>query len=81
MIYVEMMGQRNIYIWQWMMEHILIYIALKLMVQGAFGKSFNGKKKYYECLADEIIAAYNFENKSAAINKKLELERQADSSR
>lgn len=56
-------------------------IALKLMVQGSFGKSFNGKKKFYECLADEIIAAYNSENKSVAISKKLELERQADSSR
>lgn len=56
-------------------------LAMRLMVQGSYGKSFNGKKKISECLAEEIIAAYNFENKSTAIAKKLELERQADSSR
>ena len=47
----------------------------------ACAKSFNSKKKIEECLADEIIAAHNSENKSVAISKKLELERQADSSR
>ncbi|MFH1592185.1 MAG: 30S ribosomal protein S7 [Candidatus Woesearchaeota archaeon] len=56
-------------------------IALRIMVQGSYSKSFNGKKKIQECLAEEIISAYNSENKSAAIAKKLELERQADSSR
>lgn len=56
-------------------------IALRMMVQGSYGKSFNSKKKFFECLADEIINAYNLELKSNAISKKLELERQADSSR
>lgn len=55
--------------------------ALRLMVQGSYNKSFNAKKKFVECLAEEIIAGYNSNNKSAAIAKKLELERQADSSR
>jgi small subunit ribosomal protein S7 len=56
-------------------------IALRLMVQGAYQKSFNTKKSIVNALADEIIAAYNSSNTSAAISKKLELERQADSSR
>lgn len=55
--------------------------ALKMMVQGAYSKSFKSKKKIEEALADEIIKAYNCDSKSAAISKKLELERQADSAR
>jgi len=56
-------------------------ITLKLMVQGSFQKSFNKKRKIDECLAEEIMLAYNMDNKSSAIAKKLELERQADASR
>lgn len=56
-------------------------ISMRMMVQGAYSKSFNAKKKFFECLAEEIIAAYNCESKSTAVSKKLELERQADSSR
>lgn len=55
--------------------------ALRLMTQGAYQKSFNTKKKIEEALADEIIKAYNCDNKSVAIAKKLELERQTDASR
>lgn len=55
--------------------------ALRLMTQGAYQKSFNAKKKIEETLADEIIKAYNCDNKSVAIAKKLELERQTDASR
>jgi small subunit ribosomal protein S7 len=55
--------------------------ALRLFAQGAYAKSFNKKKKTFEALADEIIAAYNQSNQSIAVSKKLELERQADSSR
>lgn len=55
--------------------------ALRMFTQGAYGKSFNSKKKYYEALSEEIIAAYNMEKNSVAISKKLELERQADSAR
>ncbi len=58
-----------------------IDIALRMMVQGAYGKSFNSKRKITDTLADEIINAYNNDNKSNAIAKKNELERQSDSAR
>ena len=51
------------------------------MTQGAFQKSSNSKKSIEAALADEIINAYKMSNNSAAISKKLEVERQADSSR
>ena len=51
------------------------------MTQGSYAKSFNSKKPIEECLAEEIMAAANFDTKSNAISKKLELERQSDSSR
>lgn len=56
-------------------------VALRMMVQGSFHKSFNKKVKMHENLAEEIISAYNQDNKSAAIAKKLEFERQADAAR
>lgn len=56
-------------------------LALRHMTQGAYHKSFNSKKKIVNCLADEIINAYRMSNASNAIAKKLEVERQADSSR
>jgi len=56
-------------------------LALRYMVQGAFKKSFNSKKDAVSALADEIIAAYQLSNSSNAIKKKLDAERQADSSR
>ncbi len=55
--------------------------ALRMFVQGAYSKSFNSRKKLFETLADEILKAYNMDQSSAAIAKKLELERQADASR
>jgi small subunit ribosomal protein S7 len=58
-----------------------IDIALRYMVQGAYGKCFNTKKALEETLADEIINAYKLSQNSQAIQKKLEVERQADSSR
>jgi small subunit ribosomal protein S7 len=58
-----------------------IDIALRQFVQGAYQKSFGSKRKIEETLADEIIKAYNVDQTSAAISKKLELERQADASR
>jgi small subunit ribosomal protein S7 len=56
-------------------------IALRLMVQGAYQKSFGKKMKMFEALAEEIMAAYNFDQKSAAISKKLEMERMSDAAR
>ncbi len=58
-----------------------IDLVLRNMTQGSYQKSFNSKKPIEQCLADEIIAAYNLSNDSFAISKKLEVERQADSSR
>ena len=56
-------------------------LALRHMTQGAYHKSFNSKKPYVDCLVDELINAYKCSNASNAIAKKLEVERQADSSR
>lgn len=56
-------------------------IALRQIVQGAYGKSFGKSRGIAEHLADEIIKAYNLDTSSNAIAKKLELERQADASR
>jgi len=56
-------------------------LVLRQFVQGAYQKQFNKKKLSSKALADEILAAFNMDNQSQAISKKLELERQADSSR
>jgi small subunit ribosomal protein S7 len=56
-------------------------IALRLMVHGAADRAFNKKKPMSIGLADEIVAAYNISQDSVAINKKNDVERQADSSR
>jgi len=58
-----------------------IDISIRMMIQGAFDKTFSSKRKAEDCLADEIINAYNMSPNSLAITKKLETERQADSSR
>ena len=55
--------------------------VLRLFTQSSYQKSFNSKKPIEECLAEEIVNAYNLSQNSAAISKKLELERQADASR
>lgn len=56
-------------------------LALKHMTQGAYHRTFNTKKSIVSSLAEEIINAYRMSNASNAIAKKLEVERQADSSR
>ncbi|MBD3163612.1 30S ribosomal protein S7 [Candidatus Woesearchaeota archaeon] len=58
-----------------------IDLVLRNMTQGSYAKSFGTKKPIENCLADEIMAAYNLSNDSFAVSKKLEVERQADSSR
>ena len=55
--------------------------AMKYMTQTAYQKSFNSRKSIVNCLADEIIAAFQMSAQSGAIAKKIEMERQADSSR
>ena len=56
-------------------------LALRYMTEGAYHRTFNTKKGITNTLADEIISAYRMSNTSNAIAKKLEIERQADSSR
>lgn len=58
-----------------------IDMTIRYMAQGAIQASFRKKKSIEDALADEIMNAYNYNNTSAAIAKKIELERQADSSR
>ncbi|MBN1274770.1 30S ribosomal protein S7 [Candidatus Woesearchaeota archaeon] len=56
-------------------------VVLRLFTQGAYQKAFNKKRPIEVSLADEILAAYQLSQNSVAISKKLEVERQADSSR
>jgi small subunit ribosomal protein S7 len=56
-------------------------LALRQMTQATYQKSFNARKDAAQALADEIIGAYTLQATSAAISKKLELERQADAAR
>ncbi len=58
-----------------------IDLVLRWFVQGAYEKTFNKKIKASQALADEILNAYQNNTKSFAIQKKKEIERQADSSR
>tara|TARA_Y100000310_G_C20701659_1_gene830556 strand:- start:824 stop:1414 length:591 start_codon:yes stop_codon:yes gene_type:complete len=58
-----------------------IDISLRMMVQGAYHKSFGNKIKMHDALAEEIINAYKIDQKSTAIAKKLEMERMADAAR
>lgn len=58
-----------------------IDLALRYMVQGAYGKSFKSKVSIVKALADEIMNAHKLSNASNAIARKLEIERQADASR
>ncbi len=56
-------------------------IVLKFLTQGAYQKCFKKKKSIEQALADEILSAYTLSANSSIIQKKLELERQADASR
>jgi len=58
-----------------------IDLAIRFIVWGAYHRSRNKNKKMYEALAEEIINAYNNSTESFAIQKKLELEKVAASSR
>lgn len=56
-------------------------VALRYMVQGAYSKCFNSKRKAAETLSEELMDAASLKSSSNAITKKLEVERQADTSR
>ncbi|MEK6855818.1 MAG: 30S ribosomal protein S7 [Nanoarchaeota archaeon] len=58
-----------------------INLALRWMVQGAYGKSFGKKKKMADTLAEEIIKASEMNAESFAHGKRTEVEKQADSAR
>ncbi len=58
-----------------------IDIALRHFVWGAYSACFAKKIKMHEALADEIMKAAALDMKSFSLSKKLELERQSDSSR
>jgi len=58
-----------------------VNLAIKNIVHGAGDKAFGKKKSIVEALAEEIILAYNGSGDSAALKKKNEAEKQADSAR
>lgn len=58
-----------------------VTMTLRLIVQGSYDKAFGKKKKIEECLAEEIIKAYNNEADSYVLTKKKDSEKQADSAR
>lgn len=58
-----------------------IDLTLRMFTQGAYQKSFGKRVKAADALAEEILLAAQMDQKSAAISKKLELERQADAAR
>jgi small subunit ribosomal protein S7 len=58
-----------------------IGLTLRLIVHGAYDKSFNKKTKIEESLANEIVLASQGSNESTAVSKKNEMEKQANSAR
>jgi small subunit ribosomal protein S7 len=56
-------------------------LALKYIAQGTFQKSSRKKKKAYECLAEEIIAAFNNDPSSFAVSQKITHEKEASGAR
>ena len=56
-------------------------ITLRNIIHGSYDKSFNKKTKIQEALAREIILASEGNMESAAMSKKNESEKQADSAR
>jgi small subunit ribosomal protein S7 len=58
-----------------------VNITLRLIVHGAYDKAFGKKTKIHEALANEILLASQESNDSAAVAKKNEMEKQANSAR
>jgi small subunit ribosomal protein S7 len=56
-------------------------LALRWLTQGAFGASIASKLSVEQALANELMLASRNDNKSFAIAKKIEVERQAAASR
>ena len=55
--------------------------ALRLIAQGAYNASFKSRRPIEETLANEIIAAANYDVRSYSINKKEGKERVAKAAR
>ncbi len=58
-----------------------VALTLRLIVHGAYDKSFGKKTKIEESLANEIILASQASGESTAFQKKNEMEKQANSAR
>ena len=58
-----------------------VSLTLRLIVHGAYDKSFGKKTKIEDALANEIILAANESGDSAAVQKKNEMEKSANSAR
>ena len=58
-----------------------VNLALRWLVQGAYGKAFGKKRKMAESLANEIVLASERNMESYSMQKKNESEKQADSAR
>lgn len=58
-----------------------VNLTLRLMVHGAYDKSFNKKTKIVNALANEIMLAAQGSGDSFAVAKKTEAEKQANSAR
>jgi small subunit ribosomal protein S7 len=56
-------------------------IALRFIAVGAAKSAFKAKKSMAQCLADEIISAYNYDTRCYSISKKEEIERISMASR
>jgi len=56
-------------------------IVLRLFVQGSYDKAFNKKATIVEALAKELILASQNSSESYAVNKRNEMEKQADAAR
>ena len=58
-----------------------VSLALKHLIHGSSDKAFNKKKTITQGLAEEIVAAYENNQDSFAVRKKIESEKQADGAR
>lgn len=56
-------------------------LSLRHMVQGAYSKNLKSNKDMKQCLAEEILAAYNDNNNSFAVRQKDKSEREAAGAR
>jgi small subunit ribosomal protein S7 len=58
-----------------------VALTLRLIVHGAYDKAFGKKTKIEDSLANEIISAATGSGESAAVSKKNEMEKSANSAR